>query len=153
MGNLNYAAGARGAPAFQSSRSHDCSVRTPGELPGPANDELVECRSLRIENLQRFLVIQSRIPYYSYPYIHILLELAKSCRANSRVSVSGFGLETDVPATTALRALSELEKAGLVLRSQDSADRRRSYVTATDKGLRVVAAFMKNLASLIPDVA
>lgn len=103
-----------------------------------------------LDDLQRFLALQARNTFYSYPYIQILLEVAKSSLTNTLVSASGFGLETNVPQTTALRALNELEKAGLVRRTPDPADRRRSYVTASAAGIDTVTNFVRQLLDVFP---
>lgn len=148
MINLAYAM----PPSLSSegNMARQALVPAPGDVP-PSRRNHHRCIRPHLDDLQRFLAIQARSTFYSYPYIQILLEVAKSSLTNTRVSASGYGLETNVPQTTALRALNELEKAGLVRRTPDPADRRRSHVTATDTGIDTVTGFIRQLFEVFPD--
>lgn len=68
----------------------------------------------------------------------MLAELYIARMENRRISVSGVCVSAGVPSTTGLRYLDMLSGAGMVTRTPDSTDRRRSWIRLTDAGILAV---------------
>ena len=98
---------------------------------------------------QHILAIRKECVFLSYPYLNVLLELAKSRSERKRISVTGVGLETDVPPTTVLRALGELESMGMVERLPDPGDKRRVYVDLTARGVQDVSEISDRIMQVV----
>lgn len=67
------------------------------------------------------------------PAWDMLLDLFAARAEKSNISVSSACVASGVPASTALRWLSELERLGLVIRTRDERDGRRSFVRISDE--------------------
>ncbi|WP_140420640.1 MarR family transcriptional regulator [Novosphingobium sp. B 225] len=65
----------------------------------------------------------------------LLLDLAIQKCANRQISVTSACIAAQVPTTTALRWITILEHLGLVERTVDHGDKRRSLVSISDSGL------------------
>lgn len=68
---------------------------------------------------------------FADPAWEMLLELYATALAGERISVSGLCASSGVPDTTALRWVSNLERANLLMREPDVLDRRRLWVRLT----------------------
>jgi predicted transcriptional regulator len=84
------------------------------------------------------------------PHWDILLDLFIHTTRASKVSVTSACIAADVPRTTALRALQDLTEQGLAIRYEDGADKRRTWVTLTDKGCDAMRSYLRNLTVLRP---
>lgn len=71
---------------------------------------------------------------FSDPAWDILLELYACSLEQRRVTVSHASSATNVPITTALRWVAKLESDGLVVRTDDHLDGRRSWLELSAKG-------------------
>jgi DNA-binding MarR family transcriptional regulator len=69
--------------------------------------------------------------YFNGSLWDILLELDRAERRGSRYSVSDVGVDSKIPLTTALRYLVTVECDGMIVRTVDPKDRRRTHVTLT----------------------
>ena len=78
-------------------------------------------------------------PLFRDPAWDMLLELFAAHESGRRLSVSSLCYASGVPATTALRQISRLEKHGLVVREGDGSDQRRQFVKSTPKAIAGVA--------------
>lgn len=78
---------------------------------------------------------------FADPAWDMLLELYACELGQRRLTVSNLCLAACVPATTALRWLSILERRGLAARQNDPLDRRRIYVRLTPSGVSAMEAF------------
>lgn len=67
-----------------------------------------------------------------------LLDLFVAQAERKQVSVSGACIAATVPQTTALRCVNQLERGGLVVRRPDSKDRRRHYLSLSDRGFELL---------------
>ena len=73
------------------------------------------------------------------PAWDMLLELFVAHQGGRQVSVKSLCHASGVPATTALRHLSLLEKHGLITRDGDAQDNRRWFIHPTDKAINGIA--------------
>lgn len=82
---------------------------------------------------------------FADPAWDMLLELTAARAENARISVTSLCIASGVPPTTALRWIDQMTKAGLFERRGDAMDRRRSYITMTDKAANAMARFFAEL--------
>lgn len=88
---------------------------------------------------------------FADPAWDMLLSLYSAELEQKRVSVSSLSLASGVPATTALRWISALQKDGLIVRQPDQFDGRRIFVALSSEGSRAVRAYFNSLpATLYP---
>jgi DNA-binding MarR family transcriptional regulator len=80
---------------------------------------------------------------FGEPAWDILLDLLDADAHGRRISVTSASLASSVPATTGLRMIAILEERGLVVRTDDPLDRRRSHVSLTTKGRAVMQAALR----------
>jgi CheY-like chemotaxis protein/DNA-binding MarR family transcriptional regulator len=79
----------------------------------------------------------------------ILLEVYRAEITGRRLSVSKLCALDEASQTTAWRRIRSMEEAGLLLRDQDPADARRSFVTLTESTGRAMAEFMARADQLM----
>ena len=79
------------------------------------------------------------------PVWDILLDLTIAYERQEKLTVSAVVIGSEVPATTALRYIGVLEKRGLIKRTPDTEDGRRTWVRLTEHG---VTAMHKALAAI-----
>lgn len=87
------------------------------------------------------LVRKARGSYFpaewlSDPIWDIMIALVLAKLAGRKTAVSNIGLEANVPVSTALRKLKDIEARGLINRWQDPSDKRREFVEISDLGLQ-----------------
>jgi DNA-binding MarR family transcriptional regulator len=80
---------------------------------------------------------------FSDPAWDILLELYALHLDQQRASVSGLYAASGVPPTTALRWIAKLENDGLLVRTGDSVDARRSWIKLTEDGVERMRRFFE----------
>lgn len=78
---------------------------------------------------------------FSDPAWDMILDLALAALEQRQVSVSSLCLAANVPTTTALRWIKIMLDQGLLLRTDDAADRRRSFVAISEPLLAQVVEF------------
>jgi DNA-binding MarR family transcriptional regulator len=79
------------------------------------------------------------------PAWDMILDLAIARARYRRVSVSSLCIASGVPPTTALRWIKVLIDEGLIQREADSQDKRRTFVSLTEKGTRKIAGYFVSL--------
>ena len=79
--------------------------------------------------------------WFADPAWDILLDLTAAAAENKRVSVSSLCHASGVPPTTALRWISQMVDAGLLVRVDDPVDRRRSFIELSDVATRKMARY------------
>lgn len=77
------------------------------------------------------------------PAWDMLVELFASFLGQRRISVSSLCGVAGVPATTALRWINVLESQGLVVRTDDPMDGRRTFVALSEVGKAKMSAFFE----------
>jgi len=127
----NAAAGAGGSGA--NLKPSHAGASNDGELKRQALEALRSMRKVRSKYLPEEL--------FSDPCWEMLLDLYEARLTSAQVTVTGLGVTSGVPLSTALRRIGELQAHGLIARSDDTADKRRTYVTLTDRGLVALDSF------------
>jgi predicted transcriptional regulator len=79
------------------------------------------------------------------PAWDMLLDLAVARVEYKRVSVTSLCIASSVPPTTALRWISEMVKSGLLQRTEDETDRRRAFISLTDKAADTLARYFSEI--------
>ncbi|HEX7783144.1 MAG TPA: MarR family transcriptional regulator [Sphingobium sp.] len=85
---------------------------------------------------------------FSDPAWHILLDLFIAAVEKKDVSVSSLCVAARVPSSTALRWIKHLADEGLVGRSADQEDRRRSFVRIEPRAFADMAAYLIQISRL-----
>jgi hypothetical protein len=80
---------------------------------------------------------------FSEPAWDILLDLFVAAIDGIRVSITSACIASSCAPTTALRWISVLESQGLVVRSGDPRDQRRSWLTLTEKGHQRMCSYLR----------
>lgn len=117
-----------------------------------SDDMLRLARLAKREYMQR----ARRVEYFpndlfADPAWDMLLDLFICRAAGARVSVTSLCIASQVPATTALRWIRQCEVVGLVCRIDDPLDQRRSFIELTEKGLKAMTAYFRDLQSRLRD--
>lgn len=81
---------------------------------------------------------------FADPAWDILLELFAAELECRRVKISSAGGAAAVPLTTALRWISTLRQQGLVERTDDSTDARRSFLNLTEQGSALMSTYFED---------
>lgn len=84
---------------------------------------------------------------FADPAWDMLLDLTAARAEHARVSVTSLCIASGVPPTTALRWIGQMIDAGLLLRIEDETDRRRAFITLSDKAADAMARFFTELGS------
>jgi DNA-binding MarR family transcriptional regulator len=79
------------------------------------------------------------------PAWDMLLDLTAAHGEGARVSVTSLCIAAGVPATTALRWLTQMVEGGIFLRVPDPADRRRAFIALSDKAIAAMAGYFASL--------
>jgi DNA-binding MarR family transcriptional regulator len=77
------------------------------------------------------------------PCWDILLDLMVAKAAGIRISIKAACIASRVPPTTALRWINLLEEAGLIWKSDDNSDKRRTWIGLSDAGLKAMATHLR----------
>jgi hypothetical protein len=82
---------------------------------------------------------------FADPAWDMLLDLAASRAEHKRVSVTSLCIASGVPPTTALRWIALMTEGGLLERVEDETDRRRAFITLTDRASDAMARYFAEL--------
>lgn len=82
---------------------------------------------------------------FADPAWDMLLDLTAARVEHARVSVTSLCIASGVPPTTALRWITQMIDAGLLQRVEDETDKRRAFITLTDKAADAMAQFFAEL--------
>jgi DNA-binding MarR family transcriptional regulator len=99
--------------------------------------KIIRQRQLRAEFLSPEL--------FADPAWDILLDLTAARAEHQRVSVTSLCIASGVPPTTALRWISQMTEAGLLVRVEDESDRRRAFIELSDKTAEAMARYFHEL--------
>lgn len=84
---------------------------------------------------------------FADPAWDMLLDLTAARVEHVRVSVTSLCIASGVPPTTALRWIGQMTDAGLLQRVDDETDRRRAFITLTDKAADSMARYFAELGA------
>lgn len=84
---------------------------------------------------------------FGEPAWDILLDLFAAAVHNKRVAVTSACIGAAVPSTTALRWIKVLEDKGLILREDDAADARRTFVRLSPQGYALMLRYFGEMNS------
>ena len=90
---------------------------------------------------------------FADPAWDMLLDLTAARVERTRVSVTSLCIASGVPPTTALRWIGQLTEAGLFQRVEDDTDRRRAFITLTDRAAEAMARYFAALGTDVAEAA
>ena len=79
------------------------------------------------------------------PAWDMLLDLTAAHGEGTRVSVTSLCIAAGVPATTALRWLTQMVESGVFVRVPDPDDRRRAFIALSDKAIAAMSGYFASL--------
>jgi hypothetical protein len=79
------------------------------------------------------------------PAWDMLLDLTAAHGEGAQVSVTSLCIAAAVPATTALRWLTQMVESGIFIRVPDPADKRRAFIALSDRSLTAMAGYFASL--------
>jgi len=79
------------------------------------------------------------------PAWDMLLDLTAAHGEGARVSVTSLCIAAGVPATTALRWLTQMVESGIFVRLPDPADRRRAFIALSERSLAAMSGYFASL--------
>ncbi len=79
------------------------------------------------------------------PAWDMLLDLTAAQGEGAQVSVTSLCIAAGVPATTALRWLTQMVETGIFIRVPDPTDRRRAFIALSDKAVAAMAGYFASL--------
>lgn len=82
---------------------------------------------------------------FADPAWDILLDLTAARAEHGRVSVTSLCIASGVPPTTALRWIGQMSDAGLLERVEDETDRRRAFITLSDRAADGMARYFAEM--------
>ena len=84
---------------------------------------------------------------FADPAWDMLLDLTAARAEHVRVSVTSLCIASGVPPTTALRWIGQMTDVALMQRVDDETDRRRAFITLTDKAADAMARYFAELGA------
>lgn len=87
------------------------------------------------------------------PAWDMLLDLTAAHGEGAQVSVTSLCIAAGVPATTALRWLTQMVESGIFQRVPDPADRRRAFIALSDKAMTAMSAYFASLRAPVLQAA
>jgi hypothetical protein len=138
------------APAFRFEELADAGTRS-GE------DKLVRTNrpALPDPRLVRKIIRQRQLrarffdgDLFADPAWDMLLDLTAARAEHARVSVTSLCIASGVPPTTALRWIGQMTEAGLLRRIEDESDRRRAFITLSDKAVDAMARYFADIVDM-----
>jgi hypothetical protein len=84
---------------------------------------------------------------FADPAWDMLLDLTAARAEHARVSVTSLCIAAAVPPTTALRWISQMVEAGLFERQCDDTDRRRAFITLSEKAAHAMARYFDEIGT------
>lgn len=138
----------RQVTSMAQRRLQDAELRRAGADGGelPSEQLLAQLSAIiRVRELR-----QKHFPaeLFSDPAWDMLMDLTTNRLQGHMTYVSSLAVGAQVPLTTALRYLQLLEQHGLIERKRDLADKRRTLVEITEKGLQQMHAFVRDSEAL-----
>ncbi|MXO89589.1 helix-turn-helix domain-containing protein [Pontixanthobacter aquaemixtae] len=129
-------------PGFNREVSDEGSKRLVRAARPPLPDPRLVRRIIRQRQLRaRFFDGE----LFADPAWDILLDLTAARVEHTRVSVTSLCIASGVPPTTALRWISQMVEAGLLVRVEDETDKRRAFIALSDTAADGMARYFAEL--------
>lgn len=120
------------------AEGRDYLRRPRASLPDPhLIYRIIRQRQLRQRYFEREL--------FADPAWDILLDLAAARAEHRRVSVTSLCIAASVPASTALRWITQMTAMGILVRQPDAEDRRRAFIALSDRAADAIAKYFEEL--------
>jgi FixJ family two-component response regulator len=136
---------------LEGATSTAVSPRVPNDDPNEVGPEHVERRrTLTLKSMLNSRRLQSELlpmDIFGDPAWFMLLELALIERSGKRTSVSGLCMSAHTSQATALRRIQDMIEADLIVRHEDTGDRRRSYVSLSPNAHMRLNQFLDRIAA------
>ncbi|UYV17279.1 MarR family transcriptional regulator [Porphyrobacter sp. ULC335] len=87
------------------------------------------------------------------PAWDMLLDLTAAHGEGAQVSVTSLCIAAGVPATTALRWLTQMVETGIFIRVPDPADRRRAFIALSEKAIAAMSGYFASLRTPVLQAA
>ena len=130
--------------AWLGPQDNDHSARLVRTARPPLPDPRLVRRIIRQRQLRaRFFAGD----LFADPAWDMLLDLTAARAEHARVSVTSLCIASNVPPTTALRWIGQMTDEGLLERVEDETDRRRAFITLTDKAADAVARYFAEIGA------
>ncbi len=128
---------------FKGADGSDAALHVKGQPRVPLPDpRLVRQIIARRQARARFFDAE----LFADPAWDMLLDLTAAHAEHGRVSVTSLCIASGVPATTALRWIRQMTDSGLFERVEDSADRRRAFITLSDRSVDAMVRYFAEVA-------
>lgn len=132
-------------PGFGSGRGEAAGLGGP-QLPDPQMvRQIIANRQARARFFDAEL--------FGDPAWDMLLDLTAAHAEGARVSVTSLCIAAGVPATTALRWLTQMVESGIFVRVPDPADRRRAFIGLSDKAVAAMSGYFASLRTPVLQAA
>ena len=131
--------------SFDGDGTRDPAGQKPRRRTRPALPDPRLVRKIIRQRQMRARFFQSDL--FADPAWDMLLDLTAARVELKRVSVTSLCLASGVPPTTALRWISQMTELGLFCRAEDDTDRRRAFVTLSDKACEAMANYFAEVGS------
>lgn len=133
-----------GASAAKSSRTAEPAMK-PARPRGFPEGRSALARDLMRQRRKRSAHLPAVL--FAEPAWDMLLDLYAAHYEGSPVSVSSLCIASNVPSTTALRAIKTMSDAGCLIRQRDPADGRRIFIVLSDTARASLDAYFDELMS------
>ncbi|NOW47637.1 DNA-binding response OmpR family regulator [Novosphingobium sp. SG751A] len=148
--------GMSGAATQATPAQNNAAFRFDGIAKDPAGDKLVNAPRPQMPDprMVRRIIRQRQMrarffdgDLFADPAWDMLLDLTAAHVEKAKVSVTSLCIASSVPPTTALRWIGQMTEAGLLKRIEDESDRRRAFITLTDKAADAMAGYFADLGN------
>lgn len=150
--------GAAGSTAARDAAAFRFEPPAAGQPAGEAGDTLVAPAKPQLPDprMVRRIIRQRQLrgrffdaDLFADPAWDMLLDLTAAHVEKAKVSVTSLCIASGVPPTTALRWIGQMTEAGLLRRIEDETDRRRAFITLSDKAVEAVAGYFTELGNTV----
>jgi DNA-binding MarR family transcriptional regulator len=142
---------ARALAALSAGSSDSAPAAPAASAPAPVVSDAPLVRS--ILRLRRLRGMHFEPALFADPAWDILLDLAAARIEGRMVAVSSLCIAAAVPATTALRWISQMTDQGLLVRHPDAHDGRRVFIALADAAAVAMDAFLAAARRIVTPVA
>lgn len=125
--------------SFDGNGARDPAAQRLTRKTRPALPDPRLVRKVIRQRQMRGRIFQSDL--FADPAWDMLLDLTAARVEHKRVSVTSLCLASGVPPTTALRWINQMTDMGLFCRAEDDSDRRRAFVTMSEKACDAMAQY------------